>query len=107
VRSDVEESAYSFDEGWLHWTRVVDLAIQRHQDLDRLNLRILSRDLFGLVYVFVGQVFDCMTEDLEGAAGLKRDSTALIGPGFGGGFGALCSAKGQASCRYSHRILEI
>ena len=71
VRSEVEESAHSFAQGWLHWTRVVDLAIQRHQDLDRLNLRILSRDLFGLVYLFVRQVFDCMTEDLEGAAGLN------------------------------------
>ena len=104
VRSSVKESSQSLYDGWLHWTRVVDLAIQRHKDLNRLNLRIVSRDLARFVHVFVRQVFDCMTEDFEGAAGLNRNVTALIRLGNGVGYGVVKSAKGQASCRHNHKI---
>src|ERR1017187_9156893 len=65
-------------------TLEIHLTIQRHQQLNSLEILVIGGKRTALVDELVGQVFDGVSEGNESAAGLGTDATTALGSYRGG-----------------------
>jgi|ERR1039457_5380196 hypothetical protein len=76
----MEKASNPLRKGGNHWTLKIDLAIQLHQQLNGLDLRIIRRKACAFMYVFICQVFDRVAQDFKGAPRLRADPAAFGRP---------------------------
>lgn len=57
----------------------VDLAIEGHENLNGLDLRVVCGDHIAVMNQFIAEVFDSMTQDFQGPPGNRIDVTPAIG----------------------------
>ena len=104
ARIKMKKRSQPFREGWDDRACEIDLPIESHQQLNCLDARVICADLLRLENVFVGQVLDCVAEDLQRATGFWSNMAATI---------AICnvdrssgcnSVNGNSSCSCCHGL---
>lgn len=60
-------------------TLEVNLPVQRHQHLHRLQLTVSRCQGCAFMHKLVGEVLNCVSKDLESVPSLRGDSTAAFG----------------------------
>jgi hypothetical protein len=56
----------------------IHLAIERHEELNGLHLRIAARQLAAVMNKLIGEILDCMPEDFEGVPCLRADAARAL-----------------------------
>lgn len=82
-----EECVEAFDDAGNGGTIEVDLPIERHEDVDSLDVGVIGAKGVGTEDVFVDQVFDGVGKEIEGTSGLRGYAASSGFGERGGGLG--------------------